>query len=695
MLRIELASDDFSGPFETLKAMRTLLLTGLSALLTVTAVATQTRPSEARDSLAMRTVARLLQQDYLTEQQLDDKISRQALTAYVETLDPLKYYFEKTDLEEFERHGDELDDLLRDGEPFFAHRVYKRYLARLEERVATAEEWLDAEHDFTVEEWLITDPEHATYPDGGDDARDRWRKRIKYDLLTLRANGSTDEEARERLQKRYRGFRRRMQRVEPDEIVQMFISSVTSSFDPHSTYMGAHQLENFEIHMRLDYQGVGALLVEREGEILIERILPGGPAERAGTLKAGDQIVSVAQGDDEAVDVIGMRLRDVVRQIRGKADTVVQLGIVPAKGGATQIVKCVRGRTELKEEAAEGEVREHKGPDGKTVKVGWIDLPSFYGRVGSGRSADARSATRDLRRLLNDFTKQEVKVVVLDLRWNGGGYLSEAVDVTGLFIDEGPVVQVKGYDGRVRILSDEAKGVAWDGPLVVLTSKLSASASEIVAAAIKDYGRGLVVGDDQSHGKGTVQTVLPLDPPGSKPRLGALKLTTQKFYRINGSSTQLRGVRADVTLPSITNVGSKGEAQFENALPYDSIDPLPYLRYEGVDAPIVEQLLVSSRTRRGGSDEFVALERRIDAYERFRDQTRVPLNEKQFKAFRDELEEADRQEPTPEVAEDEKSNPAEDSYVSEVMGIAVDYARALGERTLASHKAKNGRPKKG
>lgn len=673
--------------------LRTACSAALATVLLVATVATQTPQSKSRDSLAMRTVARLLTQDYLTEQPLNDTISRRALTSYIESLDPLKYYFDQDDIEEFGAREDDLDNFLRDGDAEFAHRVFERYLTRLEQRGAVADKWLDAKLDFTVEEWLVTDPEHTTYADGSAESDDRWRKRIKYDVLNLLANGSTEEEARDRLRKRYRGFRRRMQRIEPDEVVQIFISAVTRSFDPHSTYMGAHQLETFEIHMRLDYQGVGALLVEREGEILIERILPGGPAARDGVLKKGDQIVGVGDGE-VMVDVIGMRLRDVVRLIRGESGTTVYLDIVAAKGGPRSVVSCVRGKTVLEDEAAEGEIKEHPGPKGEAVKVGWIDLPSFYGRAGSGRTANSRGATRDVKRLLEDFTAKEVDVVVLDLRWNGGGYLTEAVDLAGLFIDTGPVVQVRGYDGRVRVLSDEEAGASWDGPLVVLTSKFSASASEIVAGAIKDYGRGIVVGDEQSHGKGTVQTVLPLDRRGSKPRLGALKLTTQKFYRVNGCSTQRRGVRADVALPSITNAASKGEAEYPSALPYDAIEPLPYPRYEGGDPPMVEQLIVDSEERRSNSDDFAALERRIAAYQSFRDQTRVPLQREAFDKYFAGLEDANEQELGPGAEDGEQNSPEEDSYVSEVMGVAADYAQALGNRSLASRGAKV-RPKKG
>jgi len=677
-----------------MKPTRIHLLAALCAVSFMATVEAQTPRSASRDSIAMRTVARLLQQDYLTEQDLNNDISREALKSFLETLDPLKYYFDQRDIDEFARRQDDLDDLLHDGDALFAHRVFHRYLERLRQRVASAEKWIHAEHDFSVEEWLVTEPEHTTHAAGPEEADDRWRKRIKYDLLNLLADESTEEEARERLEKRYRGYQRRMERIEPDEVVQMFISSVTRSFDPHSTYMGAHQLENFEIHMRLDYQGVGALLVEREGEILIERILPGGPAARDGVLKAGDQIIGVGQGEDtEIVDVIGMRLRDAVRLIRGKSGTKVQLSIIEAKGGAKRVVTCVRGKTVLKEEAAEAEVRERVGADGEAVRVGWITLPSFYGKAGGGSSADSRSATEDLRALLQDFNAQGVAVTVLDLRFNGGGYLNEAVDLAGLFIDTGPVVQVRGYDGQVRVLEDKDEGVAWRGPLVVLTSKLSASASEIVAGAIKDYGRGIVIGDEQSHGKGTVQRVLPLDPPGKPPQLGALKLTTQKFYRINGHSTQLRGIRSDIVLPSITNFVSKGEAEYANALPYDSIDPLNFTRYAGTPDSTIEQVGAASLARRGESDGFDALNRRIAAYRNFREQTRVPLQRAAFDKFRAALEEANQQEPDPEA--DDQANPDEVTYKREVTSIAADYADALGTGTIARTAGSGTQPKKG
>lgn len=686
-----------------MKALRFTALQSFAVLLIATAISAQTLPPQARDSQAMSTVAQLLEEGHLTAHQLDDEISRKALDNFVETLDPLKYYFEQADIEAFKARQNDLDDMLRDGDAKFAQDVFRRYIERIDERMGAVEDWLVAEHDFGVDEWLVTDPDATTYAANAEEARERWRKRVKYDLLNLRADGSSDEDARERLGKRYRGFRHRMHRVEGDEVVQMFISAITSTFDPHSTYMGAHALENFEIHMRLDYQGIGALLVEREAEIVIERILPGGPAEKQGGLAAGDQIVSVGQDEDgEMVDVIGMRLRDAVQMIRGKTGSIVRLGIVPKAGGPMHIQSFTRGKTELVEEAAKSEIRNYEVKDGETLQVGVIDLPSFYGTLGA-RPGDleARSATNDTRRILEDFEKKGVDVVVLDLRWNGGGYLSEAVDLTGLFIDKGPVVQVKRIDGAVSVLRDRDEGVAWKGPLVILTSKLSASASEIVAAAIKDYGRGLVVGDDTSHGKGTVQRVLPLDEPRSQPQLGALKLTVQKFYRINGASTQLRGVMADVSLPSLTNAASKGEAEFPNALPFDEISPVPFMRYEDIGPTTVDDLRLASVSRRGAVPEFADLESRIAAYERFREQTRVPLKQERFDAFREELAEADRHQPKPDSdlepaleTETEEVADKDDPYMDEVIRIAADYVRLLGEHAIASGQAPSTRGQK-
>ena len=416
------------------------------------------------------------------------------------------------------------------------------------------DELLALDHDFTIDESLSTDPDTMQFAKTAEEARELWRKRIKYELLVRMTEDMTLEEAKEKVARRYKSLAKRRHQTDSDELLEMFLTAVTSSFDPHTTYMSPSSHENFQINMKLNLEGIGAALKGEDGYTIITKDHPRWRCGQAGRLKAEDRIVSVGQGHDgEMAEVVDMKLNDVVKMIRGHAGTVVRLGVTDATGGETEYIEITRARIELTDSEARSEiVEEGQAADGSAMKIGVIDLPSFYMDMAGARMGkpNYKSTTRDVRRILNEFTAKDVDVVVLDLRRNGGGSLTEAINLTGLFIDTGPVVQVKDADGVVQHYDDLERGMAWDGPLVVLTSKFSASASEILAGAIQDYRRGLVVGDDSTHGKGTVQSLLDLgsqlfrvpDPPN----LGALKITMQQFYRPNGDSTQKRGVLADV-----------------------------------------------------------------------------------------------------------------------------------------------------
>jgi carboxyl-terminal processing protease len=445
--------------------------------------------------------------------------------------------------------------------------------------------------------------------------------------------------------------------------------------------------------MGLNLDGIGAQLQMLDGYTVLNKLIPGGAAEKSGQLKAEDRIVSVGQGDTgEMVDVVEMKLNDVVDKIRGKAGTVVRLGIIPAAGGDTKIVRIVRAKIELKDSEARGVIfEEGKKSDGSPFKIGVIDLPSFYMDMEAARenAADFKSSTRDVKKLLDDFKAKGVDVVMLDLRRNGGGSLTEAINLTGLFIDDGPVVQVKDPFGRVQEYDDLDSGMYWKGPLVVLTSKFSASASEILAGAIQDYHRGLIVGDSTTHGKGTVQSLLDLGEQlfriGDPPNLGALKLTMQQFYRPNGESTQRRGVLADVTLPSITDHMDVSEADLDHALAFDKIPTSKFDNFDQVNPPLVNRLKEASAARRANSDDFKKLLTNIDKYVEQKSKKEIPLNEKKFLARRAELDSEKEEEQKFEQQANSSDKVVErDFYFNECISITLDYLKSLGKDKVAA-----------
>ncbi|MEE8142396.1 MAG: carboxy terminal-processing peptidase, partial [Planctomycetota bacterium] len=431
--------------------------------------------------------------------------------------------------------------------------------------------------------------------------------------------------------------------------------------------------ENFEISMRLELEGIGAELRAVDGFTVVTRILPGGAAEKDGRLKAQDKIVGVAQGEGgEFIDVVDMKLNDVVKKIRGKSGTIVRLQLLSEGSSDKQTIELTRAKIKLQEYQAQSKIMEQgQKPDGTPFRIGVIDLPSFY-RDMSGASKglkNFRSTTRDVDKILEDFRGEKVDAVILDLRNNGGGSLREAIDLTGLFIDQGPVVQVKDFYGQVSELKDEVPGVSWKGPLVVLTNKFSASGSEIFAGAIQDYGRGLIVGDPATHGKGTVQTFIHLESyfkPKSPdpPRLGALKITVQQFYRANGDSTQARGVIADVVLPSLTSQMEVGESDLDYSLEFDQVPPADHQKAGVVKKDLLVRLDMRSRERRRASENFRKVLENIQRYNERKHRTMLPLREEDFRRLNDD--------PDEDEPEDVKR---EDFYLQEALAITVDYIK--------------------
>ena len=643
-------------------------------------------------------VSSLMKKKHLSRHPLDDEISGRAMKIFTEGFDARKLYFLQSDIDEFMEQRNEIDDFIKKGDLKFAYKVFDRFITRLDQRVEAVEQFVKQPFEFDNDDFIVTDAKLLTYPKTDEEAKARWRKLVKYNLLTFKSDEMEDQEARAKILRRYKSVQRRWHQSDSDELLERYLSAVTTSYDPHTSYMSPSSLENFRILMRLNLEGIGAALqVSEEGTTKITKIIPGGAADKHGKLMPEDNVISVGQGPNgEMVDVVDMKLNDVVQLIRGPAGSVVRLGVVPAGGGKSKIYRITRAKIELKDSAARSEILKRGAkPDGTPIKLGVIDLPSFYMDMEAARENDRdgsfRSTTRDVRRILKEFKKEKVDAVVLDLRRNGGGSLTEAINLTGLFIDEGPVVQVKDSGGRIQTYNDLERGMEWDGPLVILTSKFSASASEILAGAIQDYHRGLIIGDAATHGKGTVQSLLDLsdqlfqvhitDPP----KLGALKITMQQFYRPNGDSTQKRGVIPDITLPSLTNHIGMGEADLDHALDFDSIDPGRFTANNMVNADAVRRLKANSSARIQKSDEFAKQIERIERYKKYKDEKSISLNEKDFLARRESDRDAENEEEKQfdEASEKDDAVFADNFYNKEVTAITLDYLRELADNRVA------------
>ncbi len=664
------------------------------------------------DRQIIRYVAKFMRDQHLSKHKLDDEISRRAFDMFLRSFDPLKMYFLQSDIDALSANRDRLDDFALVGDLSFAIETFKVFLKRVDERVAMAHEEIDRVHDFTVDEQLAIDRDVVQYPKNDDEARDRMRRQIKYQMLVLEGekirsikdkptdeksrqeqiarDGDPNEDPRERLHRRYRTVLKRWHQLDADELLESYVSALTMSFDPHTTFMSAKTLDNFRIVMGLHLEGIGAQLMSEDGYTKLTSIVPGGAADKDGRLKSGDRIVQVGQGEEgQMLDVVDMKLDDVVQKIRGNAGTVVRLGVMPASGGELQVFNITRAKIDLEDSAARGEVVTHgKKADGSPFRIGYIDLPSFYLDMEAAReNTDGyRSTTRDMRNLLTGFRNEKVDAVVVDLSRNGGGSLTEAINATGLFIDRGPVVQVKDPSGQVQVYQDEEAGVAWNGPLVVLTSKESASASEIFAGAIQDYKRGIIVGDPTTHGKGTVQSLIDLGQSllGQDGEMGALKITIQQFYLPDGKSTQRQGVMSDIVLPAITASFDNSEADLDYALPNDQVPVAKHSDYKMVNSTVLGQLRGKSAERVKGSAAFDKLLRRIELYRSQKDEDFVSLNRDKFLKRREEIDaEQEEEDKMIEQQLPKKDVFPRDYYHEEVLNISQDYIEAVNQLDLA------------
>ena len=558
---------------------------------------------------------------------IDDDMSVAVYERYLESLDANRSFFSAKDIKGFERYRDELDDSLRTGKLDPAFRIFRRFRELVEQRVTYAKELLQANNfDFTADETYQFDRSEADWLPDAAALDDLWRRRVKNDILSLRLAGQDETEISETLRKRYEGISRRVVQMAPEDVFQAFINAFTLSVEPHTSYMSPRLSENFDIGMRLSLQGIGAVLRNENEFTQIQSTVPGGPAERSGELKGGDRIVGVAQGSDgEMEDVIGWRLQDVVDLIRGPKDSVVRLNILPKSQGVdgrTREVLLVRDEIKLEDKAAKSEIIE--ATDG--VRLGVIEVPAFYRDFGAQAAGeeDFRSTTRDVRVLLDDLQSQKVDGIIIDLRRNGGGSLSEATELTGLFIEKGPVVQVKDSSGRIEVERDPDPEQVYAGPLAVLVDRNSASASEIFAGAIQDYNRGLILGEP-TFGKGTVQTLVDLGRfLRSRKDIGRLRLTMAQFFRVQGGSTQHRGVMPDIVYPTAKGAADHGERALDNALPWASIKAA---EHQFLGATPLTGLRDASQERIAGNPGFRFLLEEEDDLIELDKKTTVSLNE--------------------------------------------------------------------
>ena len=536
---------------------------------------------QPREALVDQAIAGILARYHYGKVPLDKTLSEQIFTHYLQNLDPNRSYFLQSDIDSFAPYRDTLDDAIRNGNLHPAFAIYNVYQQRVQQRIQYALGLLAKEPDFKVKESYVFDRAKAPWAASVTQLDDLWRERVKNDALGLLLAGKTWKQIADILRKRYQNIEYRTRQIAPADVFDLFMNSYTLSLDPHTNYFSPDQSQEFQIQMSLKLQGIGAALISEGEYTRVDRIIPGGPAARSKQLHPGDRITGVAQGDKgDMVDVVGWRLDDVVQLIRGPKGSVVRLQILPAgapPGSPEKVIRLVRDTVKLEAQAAHKSVIT-VSRDKRSYKIGVINIPAFYsdfeGRL-EGKT-NYTSTTRDVRKLLLELEAEHVAGVIIDLRNNGGGALDEATRLTGLFIPHGPVVQIRHRDGDVDVLDDGDSQVVYTGPLVVLVNRFTASASEIFAAAIQDYHRGLIVGSI-TYGKGTVQTLFDLNRivPGDQDA-GQLKLTVDKFYRVNGASTQLKGVMPDITLPSSLDPHEFGEDTQDDALPWDQIAAADY-----------------------------------------------------------------------------------------------------------------------
>lgn len=649
-----------------------------------------------RDEIvASLNVVELLKRHHYSKPPLDDARSVIIYDSYIKLLDPARSYFTAADIAEFDKWKTQFDDFLKSGNLDPGFTIYKRYLDRVKQRLDFALAELNKgvdKIDFTAKETLLIDRKDAPWMKDQAELDDLWRKRVKDEVLRQKIAGKDPKQIQETLTKRYKNQLARLDQTRAEDIFQAYINTFAQSYDPHTNYLSPDNAENFDINMSLSLEGIGAVLQSDNDQVKIVRLVPAGPAAKTKQVAPADKIIGVAQGNKEMVDVVGWRLDEVVKLIRGPKGSVVRLEVIPASNApsdqTSKIVSITREAVKLEEQAAKKSVLKLK-QDGRDYKLGIIEIPAFYLDFKAYRAGDPeyKSTTRDVKKLLTELQKEKVDGVVIDLRNNGGGSLQEATELTSLFIEKGPTVLVRNSDGRVDVLEDENPGAFYKGPLALLVNRLSASASEIFAGAMQDYHRALIIGG-QTFGKGTVQTIQPLNH-------GELKLTLAKFYRVSGQSTQHQGVLPDIDYPSIIDTKEIGESALPEAMPWDTIRPVVKPAADPFK-PYLAQLKAQHEARSDKDAEFTYIRDRLALTQKLMTEKTVSLNEQDRRARHDEIEakqlalenvrrKAKGEEPLKELkkededalpVEDENTKPEDDAYLSETGRILIDYLSA-------------------
>ncbi|MBH3455630.1 carboxy terminal-processing peptidase [Pseudomonas monteilii] len=649
-----------------------------------------------RDEIvASLNVVELLKRHHYSKPPLDDARSVIIYDSYIKLLDPARSYFTAADIAEFDKWKTQFDDFLKSGNLDPGFTIYKRYLDRVKQRLDFALAELNKgvdKIDFTTKETLLIDRKDAPWMKDQAELDDLWRKRVKDEVLRQKIAGKEPKQIQETLTKRYKNQLARLDQTRAEDIFQAYINTFAQSYDPHTNYLSPDNAENFDINMSLSLEGIGAVLQSDNDQVKIVRLVPAGPAAKTKQVAPADKIIGVAQDNKEMVDVVGWRLDEVVKLIRGPKGSVVRLEIIPASNApsdqTSKIVSITREAVKLEEQAAKKSVLKLK-QDGRDYKLGIIEIPAFYLDFKAYRAGDPeyKSTTRDVKKLLTELQKEKVDGVVIDLRNNGGGSLQEATELTSLFIEKGPTVLVRNSDGRVDVLEDENPGAFYKGPLALLVNRLSASASEIFAGAMQDYHRALIIGG-QTFGKGTVQTIQPLNH-------GELKLTLAKFYRVSGQSTQHQGVLPDIDYPSIIDTKEIGESALPEAMPWDTIRPVVKPAADPFK-PFLAQLKAQHEARSDQDAEFTYIRDRLALTQKLMNEKTVSLNEQERRARHDDIEakqlalenirrKAKGEEPLKELkkededalpTEDENTKPEDDAYLSETGRILIDYLSA-------------------
>lgn len=622
---------------------------------------------------------------HFSYEKIDQELGRRSLSQFIKAWDPGKVYFLESDVKKFESsYASSIAEKIQSSDCKFIDEIALTYNQRFKERQPGIKKAIEAKHDFTVDEYLVIDAKSQEWAQNEAELAERWRKRVKFQILSLKGT-LEDSKIPAKLSKRYELAAKRQAEMKLDDIYNMYLNAFSTSLDPHTEFFPPVNLEEFRIQTRLSLEGIGAVLRSDDGFTKIQSMVPGGAAAKTGKVKNGDTIIAVAQGEGAPVDVIDMDLKDVVSLVRGKRGSEVRLTLMreTKKGNEKLIVKIIREKVDLEDKAAKSWTYEVKPKVGRPIKVGVLSLPSFYmdfqGRQ-SGKD-NFRSSSRDMLREIESLTKQGIDSLVVDLRNNGGGALDEAVKVAGMFIKQGPVVQIKGSGDKAFSQEDTDPNIYYNGPLVVMINLQSASASEILAGAIKDYQRGIIVGDSHTFGKGTVQNLNDLDP-----RLGAIKVTISKFYTPVGSSTQLKGVASDIALPSMWEELEIGEKNYEYALPWEKIDQAKYTTVNMV-APYLKKVSDASSERISRSEEYAKLKKSIDEYKQ-NSKLRTQVSLKEDKSKDGEKKDADEDELDDSTMNlsNQKPDLYKDIALNEGIMIAADYARTVKNEELVDLK---------